>query len=59
VRSGPDDGSGGFGAWEAWRPADSQEFTDSPRQILSTPNEYVQWRIKFTSNDDRKTPTLR
>lgn len=59
VRSGPDDGSGGFGAWEAWRPVDGSEFTDSPRQILSTVNEYVQWKIKFESSDERKTPVLR
>jgi hypothetical protein len=59
VRSGPDDGSGGFGAWENWRPVDGLEFSTSPSPIQSTLNEYVQWKAKFSSSTNRKTPTLR
>jgi len=59
VRSGPDDGSGGFGAWEEWRPVTGLEFSTSPSPIQSTLNEYVQWKAKFESVTTRKTPILR
>lgn len=59
VRSGPDDGSGGFGAWEDWKPVTGLEFSTSPSAIQSTPNEYVQWKAIFEAATDRKTPILR
>jgi hypothetical protein len=48
TRSGPDDGSGGFGAWTAWS-ADLTTPTGST--IATSADRYFQFRIKLSTTD--------